>query len=1138
MAASDKDNDQYGFNDDAGDDQSVLSTRGIEAFGRKVTTTASHLIGPLSEQSGNGHGHYHGALAEVHKQLRRPNVQRSMFSMAKTTPTDLVRSKLSKTEIQHRALTYLPDELLANIPEGDNSFSLFQGFKASFPELTEEGRKHRRRVSRGRKLLDETAHTPGTPQELQNLKKDKSSMMHELEMLGVRKNMASSEIRDIDNKIANLHGMRRIILDRLANLEQEETMLEHDLMDTEARLEEAQELFDEAESIAINTPTKTEEDLAGDQDESGFMSQSVYEKLPSASNTPASKQKKKVVRRKSMPILHEHFEPGTAIREIRAHQDTITALDFDAPFGTMVTSAMDDSIKVWDLNAGRCIGLLEGHTASVRTLQVEDNFLVTGGMDATIRLWDLSKAHYDPHGSQFDDDEDGIAFENPDDSPVEPPAGSMRDCPLYTLQSHVDEITALHFRNDILVSGSADKTLRQWDLENGRCVQTLDVMWAAAQASANFGSDSSWRQTSRAPAQTAHFIGALQVFETALACGTADGMVRLWDLRSGQVHRSLVGHTGPVTCLQFDDVHLVTGSMDRSIRIWDLRTGSIYDAYAYDNAVTSMMFDERRIVSAAGEDVVKVYDKVEGRQWECGAGIAEADDNKTPAVVERVRVKDGYLVEGRQDGIVGVWTCIITFIYELNGFVGPRNMNTLSNPALIKECTDLALGMASSRPEDFAAGDDKTLKADGVHALTKDLLERYSELAHRTLALARSPAEEEAAEMIRLLDEELERTYKRFYDFVYAELPFCWRVLYTELSLMKFVVLVTTGAASDDAGKEELLDELVGVLDKALILAGGAGKRRGRRVIESLLSYLDAPVQGGAASLPQTFPTTRTFTPPVTRPIEVVEGMSMAGFQRYLDSAGDLGPEPLVLKGLLTEWPALSSRPWDSPAYLMSRTCGGRRLVPVEVGRSYVDEGWTQELIPFKELLRRITGENWKTTYLAQHELFTQLPHLQNDILTPDHCFTAPPPHPLDPSKNKPELDLPLVNAWFGPPGTITPLHTDGYHNLLCQVVGAKYLRLYAPHDSEALCPRGEEEVDMSNTSGFDVGAVERWDEDAEGRDAIELEEFRGLRYWDCVLEKGDVLYIPMGWWHYVRSLSVSFSVSFWWNGDHVEAEG
>ena len=88
-----------------------------------------------------------------------------------------------------------------------------------------------------------------------------------------------------------------------------------------------------------------------------------------------------------------------------------------------------------------------------------------------------------------------------------------------------------------------------------------------------------------------------------------------------------------------------------------MRTGSIYDAYAYDNPVTSMMFDARRIVSAAGEDVVKVYDKVEGRQWDCGAGIAVEEEGRAPAIVERVRIKDGYMTEGRRDGIVGVWTC-------------------------------------------------------------------------------------------------------------------------------------------------------------------------------------------------------------------------------------------------------------------------------------------------------------------------------------------------------------------------------------------------------------------------------------------------------------------------------------------------
>lgn len=85
-------------------------------------------------------------------------------------------------------------------------------------------------------------------------------------------------------------------------------------------------------------------------------------------------------------------------------------------------------------------------------------------------------------------------------------------------------------------------------------------------------------------------------------------------------------------------------------KIWDLRTGSIHDAYAYDNPVTDMMFDSRRIVAAAGESVAKVYDKTDGRHWDCGSGEGKSS-------VERVRVKDGYLTEGRKDGMVGIWTC-------------------------------------------------------------------------------------------------------------------------------------------------------------------------------------------------------------------------------------------------------------------------------------------------------------------------------------------------------------------------------------------------------------------------------------------------------------------------------------------------
>lgn len=401
------------------------------------------------------------------------------------------------------------------------------------------------------------------------LKNQKHSMEHRLEMMGVRKHMCAAEVHEIDNKIANLNTMRRIVLDRLAGLEDDEAELEHELLEMENKIEDLQEELDDEAALAPKSPEAPVAEEPEEEDEEGdFMSESIYQKISS----PKSKRKKPA--RRAMPVVHEDLEPGSKIKEIPAHNDTITALDFDAPWGTLVTSALDDTVRVWDLDAGRCIGMLEGHLSSVRCLQVEDNIVATGSMDATIRLWDLSKAEYSPMDSRSskndeEEEDDGLTFENSEDAPPAPPPTSMQDCPLFTLQAHVDEVTAIHFKGNTLVSGSSDKTLRQWDLVKGRCVQTLDVLWAAAQATASVNTNSTdpWRQTGRTADASADFVGAIQVFDAALACGTADGMVRLWDLRSGQVHRSLVGHTGPVTALQFDDVHLVTGSLDRSIRV-------------------------------------------------------------------------------------------------------------------------------------------------------------------------------------------------------------------------------------------------------------------------------------------------------------------------------------------------------------------------------------------------------------------------------------------------------------------------------------------------------------------------------------------------------------------------------------------
>lgn len=100
-------------------------------------------------------------------------------------------------------------------------------------------------------------------------------------------------------------------------------------------------------------------------------------------------------------------------------------------------------------------------------------------------------------------------------------------------------------------------------------------------------------------------------------------------VRTGQAHRTLHGHTGPVTCLQFDETHVVSGSLDKSIRvssareastlsqlclislplllqIWDLRTGAISDTIRYEYPVTALQFDSRKIMAATGENQLKV----------------------------------------------------------------------------------------------------------------------------------------------------------------------------------------------------------------------------------------------------------------------------------------------------------------------------------------------------------------------------------------------------------------------------------------------------------------------------------------------------------------------------------------------------
>ena len=153
--------------------------------------------------------------------------------------------------------------------------------------------------------------------------------------------------------------------------------------------------------------------------------------------------------------------------------------------------------------------------------------------------------------------------------------------------------------------------------------------------------------------------------------------------------------------------------------------------------------------------------------------------------------------------------------------------------------------------------------------------------------------------------------------------------------------------------------------------------------------------------------------------------------------------------------------------------------------------------------------------YLAQHPLFDQVPALRRDIAAPFVCAarTAEDREAPDECERR---DEPLASAWFGPGGTVSPLHNDPYHNALCQVLGWKYVRLYDARETPRLYRRPGA---LCNNSFVDLDAP----------DAEAHPRFAAAPYHQAVIGPGDCLYIPRHCWHYVRSLSPSFSVSFWW---------
>ncbi|MFJ2987028.1 cupin-like domain-containing protein [Collimonas sp. NPDC087041] len=105
---------------------------------------------------------------------------------------------------------------------------------------------------------------------------------------------------------------------------------------------------------------------------------------------------------------------------------------------------------------------------------------------------------------------------------------------------------------------------------------------------------------------------------------------------------------------------------------------------------------------------------------------------------------------------------------------------------------------------------------------------------------------------------------------------------------------------------------------------------------------------------------------------------------------------------------------------------------------------------------------------------------------------------------------------WLGPAGTVTPLHCDYDDNIFAQIWGSKRIFLSPPHHDEFLYPREANAILFG--SPFDPEAPD-FDKFPLARQATMIE---------CIMQPGELLYVPAGWYHQVRALTFSLSANRW----------